>query len=227
MKLKNNIEEVDVIILVPGIEFNLNFLYCWTNTINYLNENNYKYKFAISHSPLLPHVRNLLVGNSPDNLNERNSNIPFMGKLKYKKVVFIDSDMCWTVSDFEKLIKTDKDVLTGIYMESNLQNISISIAENQDGLILMNAEELDNYIEDFEVLNCGMGFMSCSYGVLEKIGYPWFVTLIPNGTDENNNVYNITGEDIFFCKRITDEGYKIFADPFLRVGHIKPRIFYI
>jgi hypothetical protein len=225
----NNIEDVDYIIVVPGIEFNLNFLYSWTNMINYLNENNYTYRFAISYSPILPQVRNHLVGNSPNDLNNnKTSSIPFMGKIKYKKVIFIDSDIYWTVSDFEKLIKTDKDILSGIYVMSNYTHISVSTDQDKDGLVMMTFNDLDQHIEEFEILNCGLGFMSCSYGVLEKIGYPWFLTLIPGEKDINGNIlYNITGEDTFFCNRARDEGFKIFADPFIRVGHIKPWILQI
>jgi hypothetical protein len=160
----SNTEDVDYIIIVPGIEFNLNFLYSWTNMINYLNENNYTYRFAISYSPILPQVRNHLVGNSPNDLNNnKTSSIPFMGKIKYKKVIFIDSDIYWTVSDFEKLIKTDKDILSGIYVMSNYTHISFSTDQDQDGLVMMTFNDLDQHTEEFEILNCGLGFMSCSY----------------------------------------------------------------
>jgi hypothetical protein len=64
--------------------------------------------------------------------------------------------------------------------------------------------------------------------VLEKIGYPWFLTLIPGDKDADGNIiYNITGEDTFFCNRARNEGFKIFADPFIKVGHIKPWILQI
>ena len=225
----NKIENVDYIIVVPGIQFNLNFLYSWTDMINYLNKNNYTYKFAISYSPILPHVRNHLVGNSPDDLNNnKTSSVPFMGKIKYKKVIFIDSDIYWTVSDFEKLIKTDKDIFSGIYSMSNYTHISVATDQDKNGLVMMTFDNLNQYTKEFEILNCGLGFMSCSYGVLEKIKYPWFVTLIPGDKDNDGNIrYSITGEDTFFCKRARDEGFKIFADPSIKVGHIKPWILQI
>jgi hypothetical protein len=56
------------------------------------------------------------------------------------------------------------------------------------------------------------------------IKYPWFdveETIVSEG---NKKYQKTIGEDIYFFNKIKNAGYKIFADPSIKVGHIKTNI---
>jgi hypothetical protein len=67
-----------------------------------------------------------------------------------------------------------------------------------------------------EVGSIGMGVMLIKRNVFEKLTEPWFET--PWRTDARGYI----GEDIFFCRKAQDAGYKIWIDHDVskEIGHI-------
>lgn len=68
-----------------------------------------------------------------------------------------------------------------------------------------------------EVAYTGMGFMLVKRGVFEKLEYPWFRPI----EKKIGDMVDFTMEDVAFCLRAKEAGFKIFIDPAVKVGHEK------
>jgi len=66
----------------------------------------------------------------------------------------------------------------------------------------------------------GMGFMLVKFGVFESMEYPWFKPL----EKQIGDMCDFTMEDVSFCLRAQEKGYKIFVDPAVIVGHEKKMV---
>jgi hypothetical protein len=70
------------------------------------------------------------------------------------------------------------------------------------------------------VAYCGMGFMLVKYGVFEGMEYPWFRPMQKRIGD----MVDFTMEDVGFCLRAREMGYRVLADLGVKVRHEKCRV---
>ena len=201
-------KKTDYVFLISGKEFSTEFLTSWTKTIQWLKDENIKFEWVIYYSPILVKTRNsLLLNGFAKNKNE--SNDIFNGELNCKKIIFLDDDMVWTPEQMKILLESEYDITTGIYMTED--NVTTTLMKKETGRISSNSIRYKE--EPFVVDGTGLGFFACNPEILEKIGFPWFeVKLIDN---------DFIGEDYYFCQRAAELGYKTYADPRLKVGHMK------
>jgi len=68
-----------------------------------------------------------------------------------------------------------------------------------------------------EVAYNGMGFMLVKRGVFESLDYPWFRPI----EKQIGEMVDFTMEDVGFCLRAKENGFGVFIDPLVRVGHEK------
>jgi len=98
--------------------------------------------------------------------------------------------------------------------------------DNYCGMLVKGNADLDNatYISEddlkgddlLESLYVGMGFMLVKKGVFETVKWPWFLsTTIPFV----NRTEIMVTEDIYFCNKAREAGYKVWIDPTVKVGH--------
>ena len=82
------------------------------------------------------------------------------------------------------------------------------------GLLPANAqvEQYDDYPEDglFEIEGCGFGAVLMKAGVIRDVAETFHQTFGPIPG---------LGEDLSFCVRARNCGYKIWCDPTLQIGH--------
>jgi GT2 family glycosyltransferase len=62
-----------------------------------------------------------------------------------------------------------------------------------------------------------MGFMLVKRGVFESLEYPWFRPI----EKRIGNMVDFTTEDVSFCLRARERGWKVLADMEVKVGHEK------
>lgn len=218
-------EFYDYIFLIPGKEFSINFVNSWTNTLIYLHETGYTFASSFKYAPIIQEVRNQLITypikleNGPTRMSSfRRHNKSVFNETAYcDRVIFLDSDMVWSLDDIKKLLHTNLDIVCGAY---SLETGSEMCVVGKDGLFV-DSEEIKIKTEPFEIMGAGMGFVSVKYEVLEKMGFPWFNTLYVN--DEEGGTQFI-GEDTFFFYRAQELGYKVYCDPTIRIGHEKKKI---
>ncbi|MGA1870541.1 MAG: glycosyltransferase family 2 protein [bacterium] len=148
---------------------------------------------------------------------------PFDGKVYYDYIMWIDSDIIFTVEQFQKLLIHKKDIMSGLYyMEGGRQFATVAdwdeeyFKKNGYFKFLQN-EDIDREKDKIEVSYTGMGFMLVKSGVFESMEYPWFRPI----NMKIGEMVDFTMEDVAFCIRAKEKGYKIYVDPNVIVGHEK------
>lgn len=210
-------KEVDYIFLIPGNTFNNQFLQCWTQTLNFLNVSGVKAMAKFAYSPYITEVRNVLLSDISQNQTDKTK--VFGGNIKFKKVIFIDSDIFWTIDDINKLLSSDKDIICGVYVTTDRQRVSIS----EDNKVFLSVGDFKSRPKDslIEISSAGLGFTACSYDALNSLSYPFFDLI--NLPEIVQNIA-VMGEDVLFFNKLRENGFKAYADPSLIVGHMKSTI---
>ena len=74
-----------------------------------------------------------------------------------------------------------------------------------------------------EVEYTGFGWMLVKKGVFERLKYPWFSPIFEK--DIAPNVIDFCSEDVSFCQKVLQKGFKIYIDPDIIVGHEKTFVY--
>ena len=130
----------------------------------------------------------------------------------------IDTDMVFPPDALCRLIERDKDIITGVYVGKEIEHRPVLFTElhkddenagpyaKKHGL----RELMENDI--FEVVGCGAGFLLVKEHVIRMMRihkHEWF------------RPYAGLGEDVSFCQRAVELGFKIWADKTIPMGHTK------
>ena len=214
--------KVDYIFCIPGEKFSKKFLVSWTNSIIHLMKQKETFTYINHYTPMLTYTRNQMIRCFPGEVPPEKNTLPFDGKLEAKKIIFIDDDMVWKVEDLIKILKSDKDIVSGFYKMSSLNKDNkneLAAVKNGDFLL---EESIKNKKELIDLDGVGFGFIAIDFNVFKTLKFPWFETF-DLFDKEINMVINVT-EDMFFCKKAIDAGYKIYGDPTVKLGHEKTNI---
>ncbi len=130
-------------------------------------------------------------------------------------VFWLDSDMVFPPDTLQRMLKTckekDIDFLTGVYFRRVAPFTPVLFKEmSDDG---HEAEEFKEIPKDelFEVRACGFGCVLMKTNVIVDV----FSTHMNMFTPIEGS-----GEDISFCIRARQCGYKVIADPTIPLGHV-------
>jgi GT2 family glycosyltransferase len=137
----------------------------------------------------------------------------------YDRIMWIDSDMVFEPDLYRRLsARMDEgyDFVTGLYFTRRMPISPViykSITmDEKDGKYIPNAVEYDDYPKDsiFEVKGAGFGgcmmTMKMVMDIVETYGLPFSPVLG-------------LGEDLSFCMKATQLGYKLFCDSSIKLGH--------
>ena len=163
--------------------------------------------------------RNQLLGKPADYDNPK----PFDG-LDYDYILFIDSDMVFNFHHFQRLIKLDKYIASGLFMMTGGLYYSCAVDYNMKTgeSRKLPVYEAQMKKEPFTVSWNGLAFTLIKRGVFEELGYPWFRQRIYKTEDGQ---IRMMSEDVDFCLRAQEAGFKIWVDPLVKVGHEKHWVF--
>lgn len=124
----------------------------------------------------------------------------------FTHIFWLDSDISFTSDVVEILYAKKKDFITGIYRS---RRKPFAICLYSDLKHSQRQMELPN--EVFTVDACGFGCVLMDIEVVKMVKRNYGVLFLPTVS---------AGEDIAFCKRWTDLGFSVYADPDVRCGHI-------
>lgn len=214
---------------LPGLMYSGTFMTQFVRLLFDLNQQGINFYISQQYSSMVNHARTdcLQADNYAGTILT-----PFRGQVPYDYIMWIDSDIIFKTEDLIELLKMNKDIASGWYVQSNA-----GILSNQSTVVEhMNLQELyekgsNKYetVEDmsrrqepFKVDYCGFGWMLIKKGVYEKIPYPWFVPRViqlqkPDGTI----LEDVCSEDISMCEDFRKYGFDIWVHPKVRVGHQK------
>ena len=163
--------------------------------------------------------------------------IPWDGKLEYDYQIWIDSDIVFNTNQFWQLLDLadngeedgQKAITAGWYATEDGTTTSVAHWLEEDDFRknggVMNHETVESISKrkkPFTVDYTGFGWVCIQNGVFEKLPYPWFAPKMQ--VFESGAVQDMCGEDVSFCLDAIEEGYEIWCDPRIRVGHEKTRI---
>jgi len=132
----------------------------------------------------------------------------------YDYLFFIDSDQIAPEDTLEKLLNCNTEISAGWAMQAindPRTNISKFIAEKQF-YDFYRISEIPNGIFNADAV--GMACVLIKTEVFEKLKYPYFVY-----TEYEHK--GILSEDLYFCMKAKEAGFKILCDTSLRLPHLK------
>lgn len=151
--------------------------------------------------------------------DSRNKLAGYAIQMEADYILWLDSDMVFPPDTLERMLKTmeehdEIDILCGLYFRRStpFTPVLFEKLELVDGIVeFKDAENVPD--ELFEVPGCGFGCVlmktDCLFDIAGKSGMGnWF-------TPQAN-----CGEDVAFCLRAREEGYRIFCDPTIDLGHM-------
>ena len=209
-----------LIFCVPGRQFSDLWVKSWNDTLAAISRAGHTWAYSMDYDPVIYFARNKVLGGN--NVSGKNQP-PFQGVAQYDYMVWIDSDMVWQGQDILKLLSLDKDIASGCYLMQNathypiVEKLDYSKLATNGTFEFMSREDLNSKTQPFSVSYTGFGMLVIKQGVFESMEYPWFrprwITY--------NNFTDFTSEDVSFCWTAQDNGYEIWVDPSVRVGHEK------
>lgn len=136
------------------------------------------------------------------------------------RILFIDSDMYFQPDMMERMAQDlDKgaDMVSGICVTRRFptQPCIYKTVDIFDGDILKGKTEVyTDYPKDslFPIAGCGFGAVMMNTNVLKAV-YEMY-------SEPFNPIPGILGEDLSFCYRARDCGFKLFCDSRIKVGHV-------
>ena len=136
----------------------------------------------------------------------------------YDFMLQIDSDQTFPEDALCKMLDRDLDICTGIYVGGETEHTPVLFTElfkdGPEAYAHASKKGLTELLEEdlFEVAGCGAGFLLVRQHILRLMWihqHEWF------------KPYEGLGEDVSFCQRARELGFKIYADNSFEVGHIK------
>lgn len=223
---------ITIVFCIPGDIFSGEFLKKWTELFGFCLMNNIKPILSNATNSNVFFVRNMcLNGDVLMGINQQ----PFQGQINYDYIMWIDSDQVFNIQHFVSLLNSNKDIVSGYYMMKNCTHFAV-VPQMDENFFLKNGsykfldkEMINEHIQTnktnlLEVDYCGMGFMLVKKGILENFEYPWFQPETSEFTLGALKIKDYNSEDVYFCKKCKELGYKIYVDLNVRVGHEKKLI---
>lgn len=124
----------------------------------------------------------------------------------YTHVLWLDSDMIFTENILDDLLFAEKSFVSAIYHGRRAPHISCLFTE-----IYPEIKRFEEYPADtFEIQGCGFGCVLIATDIMRAVRLKYGTCFFP--TRE-------LGEDLAFCQRVSECGYKMYAEP-IKLGHI-------
>lgn len=211
----------DVLIATPGALMHSAYTKSLIETAAWLSSKGLTYKWLNKAGSLVSTTRELTALDSYE--QDWAATQVGGGEYTYGKIFWIDSDIEWTIEDFEKIYNSDLDIVGGLYQTHPNGRVAAAFLD-ADGLPKA-ARESDFilYDEPLELYGLGFGFIAMKSGVFESCDRPWFLMeriKWPHLEFELN-----VGEDYSFSINARRNGFKTFVDPTVKLKHHKEIVY--
>ena len=184
-----------LLIGVPTLDYvNVEFMKCLMRLIMRLKDQGIEFDLEINSGTLVYLARERIAHKA---INEG-----------FTHVLWLDSDMVFNEDILDDLMFCGKEFVTGIYHARRKGYASVIFKH----IGLNNIERFEEYPnETFQIEGCGFGCVLTSVELLKAV-------CMKNGTCFTP--LPSLGEDIAFCKRALELGYKLWCEPSVICGHI-------
>ena len=182
----------------------------------------------------------------------RNELVHWFLENKYDYLMFVDADIGFDETAVLQLLAADKDVVCGLYPKKEIdwKQVSKAAREGKDNLQDYGGSFVFNMIGNddaetdetgcIEVRHGGTGFMLIKREVFETMKShvkSYINDVIDLGKNLNQDrIYEffpvfideqerLLSEDYAFCRKARDIGYKVYAAPWVQLGHFGTYLF--
>lgn len=183
-----------LLIAIPCMDFmHVEFVKSITGLVEELKDKNIPYEIVFQSGTLVYVARDKLASRAI--------------QCDYTDVLWLDSDMVFQPNILEDLMFSEKDFVSGIYQTRRKPHSATVFRQIKPEVI-----PYDKYPADtFEIKACGFGCVYMKPWILAKVMEEYGTCFTP---------LKEYGEDITFCLRVDELGIKMYAEPFVRLGHI-------
>jgi GT2 family glycosyltransferase len=213
----------DVLIATPGSSLNPEYVTSLLATIEWLTANGYTYKWLNKYSSFIPSAREITALDQWE--NDWKTREVGAGKFTYGKIFWIDSDISWDVEMFEKIFKSDLDIVGGLYRTDPMGTVACAFFDAKRRPTLVGENSFFMQEDPIEVFGLGFGFIAMKQGVFESCDRPWF-RIQGVQWDELDFECNV-GEDYSWCMNARKNGFQVYVDPTVKVKHHKETIYLV
>ncbi len=215
--MTHSLKGKSVVIMTPARSFTVSYVKSLVDTIAWCRDNDITCRFLT------------LDGSHVAQLRQSMTHGLKSVKESFDYVVWIDSDISWTIKNFEILLLSPHDITCGVYLISEDGAISIhktSESVSRHSQCLMKHSDLNSHRRYFEVGSSGFGFICLKRVVVDDMKPDWFMSRNAVNKYKNGNTEEIliSGEDIAWCYNARENGYKVMCDSTVLVGHEKSSI---
>jgi hypothetical protein len=134
-------------------------------------------------------------------------------------IIFVDFDVSYTLSDVEKLIRSNKKIISGAYNYKDSNEIHAGYWGPAPGLLGFNFPYKKDGIKKID--RCGGGFLLVKEEVFKELPYPWFNHKMIEREIKGNLHRQETSEDFGFCLLAQENGFDLFCDTDCLLKHHK------
>lgn len=185
-----------LLIAIPTNDYmHYQFVECLTKLVKRLDEDGIDYDIAYQGATLVYVGRDKLANKA---MNEC-----------FTHMLWLDSDMIFTEDLLDDLMYSGKPFVTGIAHSRRAPHVSCIFKEIWPKVDRW--EGCEYPIQAFRIGGCGFACV-----LIET-------EIVRNVYNKNGTAFfpmRELGEDLAFCKRATDMGYEIWAEPSVKLGHI-------
>jgi hypothetical protein len=131
----------------------------------------------------------------------------------------VDTDIEWHPEQIDDLMAHDKDIVSGLYRSHGEKGVvwPVYLKQMPDGTYdRATLDDVEDKTELMEVGAVGMGFCLIKRKVFEELEPS---ILFPFAETLHHDRYQ--GEDVTFCWRAREKGFKVYLDPSVGVAHSK------
>jgi hypothetical protein len=164
--------------------------------------------FAYIERSLVDHARNLLVRDALVN--------------GFEHIFFVDDDMSLEPDTLTKLYEANKDIIGGLCVSRHTQEpCAFEAKEFENGKVKL-YKPIKKIQEDVQEVDAiGTGCVLIKRQVLEKMfeKHKQFMFEFLKETNPLTGVVNYKGEDVVFCERAKELGFKVWLHSDVRPGH--------
>jgi glycosyltransferase involved in cell wall biosynthesis len=134
---------------------------------------------------------------------------------RYDYLLSIDSDIIIPKDALKKMIAADKDIVTGMYIQRipDTHTLEIYMVDPTGGIINIPHNLIKIHNGLVEIAACGFGCCLVKSDVFRKMEYPHFYY------QSAINHKDTVSEDIYFCKKARDNGFKVWVDTTITCDH--------
>ena len=136
--------------------------------------------------------------------------------VKYDYLFSVDSDIAFEKDTLVKMLNHDKDMVSGLYIQRIPGQHILELYRDGKGNIPYEEIAHKGLVQ---VDGCGFGCVLIKSDVIRSIGYPQFV--YKSALDHKDTI----SEDVYFCTKAREKGFKIYADTSILCRHIGSSIF--